>query len=406
MPRLTSLVPRRPGETHDHGAIAVVVALFLSMSILLGMGAVVIDVGLLYAEREQLQSGADAASWKVAQACSSDMTKTKCTLTEQTTNARAYAEKNAKDGYADAQICLDNANCPATWNTATTCRPQPVMTGNYHQVEVRTSTRNPNNTTLIPPRLAQTLVGGSYQGTKVGACARVAWGVPPNASVLALGISKCDWQRLSGDGKNLLRLPVLDPLLGGTGLLAVLGLGPPQNFSIPINNGILSGCKNTTADILAGNPNGYAWLTPSADANCRTTIAPTSGTELWMYTGLLDLAGAIKCNNAMKAVIAKGEAVLVPIFDKVIGALNLLPAAFRIVGFAPFVLTGYESLISGLAGTLSTLFSTGLNSLRTTACALQSCIYGYFTQSVITQRFPTTFGTSQEYGVQVIGRTG
>ncbi|XVV08999.1 pilus assembly protein TadG-related protein [Actinoplanes sp. CA-131856] len=404
MPRLTSLVPRRPGEDHDHGAIAVVVALFLSMSILLGMGAVVIDVGMLYAEREQLQSGADAASWKVAQACV--VKKADCTVALQTLNAKAYAAKNAKDGYADAQICLDNSNCPATWNTATTCRPQPTVTGNGHQVEVRTTTLNPNNTTLIPPRLAQTLVGGGYQGTKVGACARVAWGVPVNASVLALAISKCDWERLSGNGDKLLRLPVLDPLLGGTGLLGVLGLGPPQNFSIPVNNGILSGCKNTTADILAGNPNGYAWLTPHADANCRTTIAPAATVDLWMYTGLLDLAGAIKCFNVMNQVIAKGQAILVPIFDKVVGALNLLPAAFHIVGFAPFVLTGYETLISGLTGTLSTLFSDGLNSLRTTACALQTCIYGYFTRSVITQRFPTAFGTSPDYGVQVIGRTG
>ncbi|MEV4345637.1 Tad domain-containing protein [Actinoplanes sp. NPDC049596] len=406
MPGLTSLIPRasRDGEPGDQGAIAVVVALFLSMGILLGMGAIVIDIGLLYAEREQLQSGADAASWKVAQACVAK--KAECTVPLQTLNAQAYAGKNAKDGRADAQICLDNANCPNPWGTATTCRPQPTMTGNYHQVEVRTTTLNTDNSTLIPPRLAQTLVAG-YAGKKVGACARVAWGVPVTATVLALAISKCDWQRLTNDGADLLRSPLLDPLLGGTGLLGVLGLGPPQNFSIPVNNPLLSPCKNTPADILAGNQNGWAWLTPTADANCRITIAPTATTNLWMNTGLLDLAGAIRCFNAMNDVIAKGQSVLVPIWDKVAGATNILPASYRIVGFAPFVLTGYESLVSGLTGTLSTLFSTGLTSLRTTACALQGCIYGYFTRSVTPQPFPTAFGTSPDvYGVQVIGRTG
>ncbi|SNY41826.1 pilus assembly protein TadG-related protein [Paractinoplanes atraurantiacus] len=403
---LTSLIPRasRDGEPGDQGAIAVVVALFLSMGILLGMGAIVIDIGLLYAEREQLQSGADAGSWKVAQACV--LKKDDCTVAAQTVNAGAYAVKNAKDGYADAQICLDNANCPATWNTTTTCRPQPATTGVYHQVEVRTSTRNPNNTTLVPPRLAQTLVGGSYTGKKVGACARVAWGVPASATVLALTISKCDWERITKKGTEFFQLPILDPLLGGTGLFPLLGLEAPRNNAVPVNNGILSVCKNTPADTLAGNPSGYAWLTPSADANCRTTIAPSATTDLWMYTGLLDLAGAIKCTNAMKALVQSGQAVLVPIFDKMIGALNLLPAAFHIVGFAPFVITGFKGLISGLAGTLSSLVDTGLNSLESTICGLQLCIYGYFTKSVITQSFPTTFGTSPDYGVQVIGRTG
>jgi hypothetical protein len=175
---------------------------------------------------------------------------------------------------------------------------------------------------------------------------------------------------------------------------------------VPVNNPLLSPCKNPGVNPLNPGPSGYAWLTPSADANCRITIAPTATTDLWMYTGLLDLGGAIRCGNAMNAVITKGQAVLVPIFDRVAGAINLLPAAYHIVGFAPFVLTGYESLISGLTGTLSTLFTVGLNSLRTTACALQSCIYGYFTKSVTIERFPTAFGTSSDYGVQVIGRTG
>ncbi|GAA0502444.1 hypothetical protein Ade02nite_37250 [Paractinoplanes deccanensis] len=348
MPRLTSLVPRR--RSGDHGAVGVVVALFLSMSVLLGMGAVVIDIGLLYAEREQLQSGADAASWKVAQSCVLD--KDDCTVPLQTANARAYAVKNAKDGYADAQICLDDTGCPSPWGTATTCRPQPATTGIFHQVEVRTTTLNADHSTLVPPRLAQTLVGGTYKGTKVGACARVAWGVPASAKVLALTISKCDWERITGRGAKL---------------------GAVRAGAVRISDPLLSWCENIWD---RASPSGYAWLTPSADATCRTTVAPGATTDLWMSTGP---AGATRCAGAMNALVRSGEAVLVPIFDRVIAAIDPFPAAYRVAGFAAFVVTG-----------------TGPG----------SAVHGYFTKSVITERFPTTFGTFPDYGVQVIGRTG
>src|ERR1043165_3858879 len=57
---------RRPGE---RGAVAVTVAILLGGGVLLGFAALVVDVGQLYAEREELQSGADAAALAVAKAC-------------------------------------------------------------------------------------------------------------------------------------------------------------------------------------------------------------------------------------------------------------------------------------------------------------------------------------------------
>jgi uncharacterized membrane protein len=47
-------------RTSEHGAVAALVAVLLAAGVLFGSGALVIDVGLLYSEREQLQSGADA----------------------------------------------------------------------------------------------------------------------------------------------------------------------------------------------------------------------------------------------------------------------------------------------------------------------------------------------------------
>jgi Flp pilus assembly protein TadG len=52
-------------ERDDHGAILVMVALMLTA--LLGVGAIVLDLGKLYVEKRELQNGADAAVLAVAQ---------------------------------------------------------------------------------------------------------------------------------------------------------------------------------------------------------------------------------------------------------------------------------------------------------------------------------------------------
>ncbi|GLY02632.1 MULTISPECIES: pilus assembly protein TadG-related protein [Actinoplanes] len=389
---------RRPGTDGEHGAISVMVALFATTGILLGMGAVVIDIGLLYNEKEQLQSGADTAVWKVGQACVADTTK--CSNALQSANATAYAQKNAADTYADAQVCINGTACP-TWNTTSACPPAPVTTGNYDYAEVRTSTRNADNTTLMPPVFAKGLAGNSsYKGSKIGACSRVAWGVPASANVLGLAISKCDWERITGNGSTFYALPGLDPLLQQTGLYSLLGLQPPIDNAVVVNQPILTFCKNSWDKTSSA---GYAFL-DGVDANCKITIAPPAA-GVWMDLNAFNLAAAINCQNALAVARASKQPVLVPIFDKVVGALALLPARYHVVGFAPFVVTGYTGLLSGLVGALSTLGNL-VPAVATLLCGLQTCIYGYFTKSLVPEHMPTAFGTSQNFGAMVIGRTG
>jgi len=55
---------------HDErGVVAAIVAILLGTGVLLGMGALVIDVGQIYQERAELQNGADAAALAVAESC-------------------------------------------------------------------------------------------------------------------------------------------------------------------------------------------------------------------------------------------------------------------------------------------------------------------------------------------------
>ena len=60
------LIQRRL-DRDDRGAIAVTVA--LSLTALLAVLAFVVDVGLLYFEKAELQNGADSAALAVAQEC-------------------------------------------------------------------------------------------------------------------------------------------------------------------------------------------------------------------------------------------------------------------------------------------------------------------------------------------------
>ena len=53
----------------ERGVVAAIVAILLGTGVLLGMGALVIDVGQIYQERAELQNGADAAALAVAKSC-------------------------------------------------------------------------------------------------------------------------------------------------------------------------------------------------------------------------------------------------------------------------------------------------------------------------------------------------
>src|SRR5690349_8936465 len=114
MSRLRNL--RRRG---DAGGAAVIVAILLAGGVLLGMTALVVDVGQLYAEREELQSGADAAAMSVALDCAQRGNTTRsneCTAAPSTVGG--YADRNAKDGAsAIVRVCgSDSRLAPCSYS--------------------------------------------------------------------------------------------------------------------------------------------------------------------------------------------------------------------------------------------------------------------------------------------------
>lgn len=149
----------------EDGAVAVMVSLL--MVVLLGVTALVVDVGLVYAERAQLQNGADAAALAIAQDCAAG------SCGSPASTARALAGANALDGISGAV---------------------PVVQGNT--VTVTASTLTPDGSTGVRHWFAPVL---GIDSTGVAAVARASWGSPSKASVFPFTAPRCIFDTTPSD---------------------------------------------------------------------------------------------------------------------------------------------------------------------------------------------------------------
>ena len=102
----------------ERGAIAVLVTVLMGGGVLTGMGALAVDIGQLWAEREQLQSGAVSAALGLAKGCGRDP----ATCGSQAAKAATYANtalrqmittmvKGPKDGDPPSPQEIGRASC-------------------------------------------------------------------------------------------------------------------------------------------------------------------------------------------------------------------------------------------------------------------------------------------------------
>ncbi len=188
---------RRPD---DRGAVATVFTLLLAGGVLLGVMALVVDVGQIYVERSELQSGADAGVLAAAKACAT--VPDDCDLARVGEIAQDYADVNATDGVSKvASVCgrlqpggVDS--CGAQPDNLTACLGTPPPDDLY--VEVRLSTQLADGRTILPPAFAQG-VAPDFDGVSVAACARATWG-PGALTILAITATICQFNDATNDG--------------------------------------------------------------------------------------------------------------------------------------------------------------------------------------------------------------
>ena len=273
-------------SAHEGGAISVIVAILLVT--LLGFTAIAIDVGAMYSEHSQLQSGADAAAIGMAQKCARSSTDPLCSTTS--TLAASLANQNALDGMSNVRsIALD-----------TTARKITVST---------TAKESGAPTDSVSLFFADVL---GIPTAKVGASASAAWGSPKaGRTAFPLAVSICQVKGYVDGAMQLLQ-------------------DHGQNANASCNYG-------PSGAAVAG---GYGWLKQDT-GKCGATI------DLAVSEGGSDPGNNAPGNcdatlNKWGADITAGRKVIVllPVFNKVVGTGN--GAIYSLISFAAFDVTGWR----------------------------------------------------------------
>jgi hypothetical protein len=336
---LDRLAGRGSGRLQDdRGAVAVIVAVLLAGGVLLGFLALVIDVGELYLERSQLQSGADAAALAVASACAQN-TSDCATAGDMRALAQTYADKNSADGISNVQQLCGNVPgnkvpaCAAPIHNLTDCLGTAPTDGSPY-IEVHLSTETLDGKFVLPPVFAQTLAGNQgYTGASVGACARAGWNT--NVTVVLMTMSTCDFAKQTDGGTHFGMLTddhsqrYVQFLDGGYDS-PNCPLDPPPPLSHDVEEQIPPPPQpgQGMAALLDG-------------LNCLGTM-PADGNVTGRYVVPIQFQPMPQpCEDALRKALAGDGTMYIPIHDsnhvRANGTVD-----FHITGVAPFTVTGFE----------------------------------------------------------------
>lgn len=261
----------------ERGATAVLVALL--MVPLVGFAAIAVDVGALYAEKAQLQNGADSAALAIAQHCAVSA------CGDPAATAEDLASANANDGAANT---LD-----------------PIVDLIARTVTVTDSTLTADGESAMPHPFAA-LIG--VNSSTVNATATAEWGGPGSGpAVLPIALSWCAFQ---------------DSELLSSGQHMTIRTDMDQDL-----------CQRSPEEPQI--PGGFGWIDPVGGA-CESYVDVTDG-EMWIGS---DPGNNITTPCKTKISALKGQTILIPVYDGVQGTGQ--NAEYRIYAFAAFTVTGWS----------------------------------------------------------------
>jgi len=353
------------GRSAERGGIGVLVAVVLGGGVLLGMGALAIDVGQIYQNRAELQNGADGGALAVAKSCALGSCDTGVAGNYATANASALTGNNAAVDLVCGTSTLPGCPAPVSGDM-TDCPPIPSV-GNF--VDVHTSTKVASGSTVLPPVFAETLVGSTtFSGTHVKACAQAEWGPALQSNSLALTLSFCVWESLTS--------------------------GSPFGTLVPI---FIKGKAKPCAGPAGSNlPGGFDWLALINPSTCQAAI-DLSVTNTYTSNNKPGNSVPPACQTALQNDVASYLAgnpvtVFLPIFSATSG--TGVGGTYTIMGLAGFVITGYAHL-PGMspAGNNSQCLGNGSD----------PCIEGYFKPGIDPV---TSIGGSNNFGALAVRLTG
>ncbi|MEJ1113109.1 Tad domain-containing protein [Paenarthrobacter sp. CCNWLY172] len=343
MRRLTKLLKRghvaEARSNDERGATTVVVAGL--MVVLLGFAALAVDVGAMYAEKAQLQNGADAAALAIATDCANG----NCGNSSATGDS--FANNNANDASSGAAVSFPSTNTVRVVTNA------------------RDAETGANSFSLF---FAQALGNETAQ---IGAVAEASWGAPSSATTLPWTVSECVFKKYLSPAQ-LASLNSTGNFTGDptpTHLLLRYDTNAPTVPGCAVQNGY--------------QPGGFGWLV--TDSGCSTDIdldATVNG-----QTGN-HFPNAAACDAALSTIM--DEPALIPLFKTATG--NGSNAKYTLVGFAAFQVTGYK--FSGSGAVLDPLAPSCTGNCR----GLQ----GFFSRFVSLEEGMQVTGGIPNYGASVV----
>jgi Putative Flp pilus-assembly TadE/G-like len=405
---------------NETGAVAIIVAVVVGMGVLLGAAAISIDVGSLYAQRRQVQNGADAAALSLAETCvrtgqcNISLAPSLSTLAGQNgmttlgdvNNQPSYAVGLCRNFYASTATASNLPLCNASSGTFVDCPALPSSLAGVPYVEAHTQTLI-NGTHVLPPVVAQAL---GFGGSNVQACARAAFGQAGSAAenTLPITMSYCDWKSAVGYVDALhpgtFQLPPKDPWPGYNTTSDPTTSNPWPSAEVSVDT-----AKNSGATCPTWNghtaPGGFSWLN-LAGSTCSANVV----------NGWVD--GIPGNNYNCDLTPYYGKMVFLPIFDCVTdvivnpiipdgqpNATNCTTAAhgssnthYHIVGYATFYLSGWH--FSGGSGA-----SDGsIKPPNSAPCPGSGrCMTGWFTQGLMNNAtIAPPGGGTPDFGPKVV----
>ena len=272
------LKPRNGANDGERGAVSVIVAIMLV--VLLGFGAMAVDVSMMYAERTQLRNGADAAALGVAQTCAKYPGNATCY--NPSSLAAGLANSNANDKLSNVKS-IDLG----TPNTVT------VTVGSQE------AGRTPNQVSLFFARVL------GMNTTDVTAHSTAKWGTPSKGPViLPLAIPSCR----------------LDLTTGATS-------GSVQVLKQDVND-------------CGGIPGGFGWIDTPGATTCGLTLRAGVSTDTGVWFSSNTGANTPALCTATDFSQMNDQTVLLPLYDWATGTGS--GGLYYIKGFAAFHVTGYQ----------------------------------------------------------------
>lgn len=278
-------------KTRDEtGAVTVIVAIM--MVVLLGMAALVVDIGAAQARKAQLQDAADAAALGIAQRCfESQLTLVSGCAADIRATATAIAGGYAVDNVKDGSATVTSVVFTASTVTVTLVSDQPSFFAKIWNVD----------------------------DTSVGADATADWG--QGAVPLPLAYHSCSLPTPSATATVFLRYDLLDPAAAKCGLIpGVMDLLGPgwvtQTDLISLDNGIS----------LLGSDCSYEVGLVAYVSSTLTKVLTT------------------QCAALASSLV--GKQVLLPVYDRVLLPIVvngvLLGNGYQVKKYALVTLTGYD----------------------------------------------------------------